>query len=122
MPELPEVETVRKGLQQLVSGKTIRAITIRWDNIIATSLPLTDWCALITNQTIRAVSRRGKYLIFELDEGYLISHLRMEGKFHHYEAHQIPQQPSKHVHAIFTMTDGSQLHYEDVRKIRTYLP
>lgn len=116
MPELPEVETVRKGLQQLVSGKLIQRVTIHWHNIVATQLPIADWCDLLSGQIIQTVSRRGKYLIFQLDDWHLVSHLRMEGKFHHYQDGTQPHSTPKHVHAIFTFADGSQLHYEDVRK------
>lgn len=116
MPELPEVETVRKGLAQLITGKTIAQVTIFWENIVTTSWPLSTWCEQLASKTIHAVNRRGKYLVFDLGEWALLSHLRMEGKFHYYPPTQLPKNRAKHVHAVFTFSDKSQLHYEDIRK------
>lgn len=116
MPELPEVETVRHGLQQLVATKTIHQVDILWQRIVTTTQSIEDWCQWLQGQTIHSISRRAKYLVFNLSKGHLVSHLRMEGKFHYYDRDGIPTFLPKHVHAIFTFTDGSQLHYEDVRK------
>ncbi|KAF1298670.1 DNA-formamidopyrimidine glycosylase [Enterococcus sp. JM4C] len=112
MPELPEVETVRKGLERLVVGKTIESVKILWPRII--ERPESDLFATeLIGQSIEAVHRRGKYLLFQLTNWELVSHLRMEGKYEFY-----PNDPlvSKHTHVIFHFTDGSQLHYNDVRK------
>lgn len=112
MPELPEVETVRKGLVRLVQGKTIASVTVRWPRII--ELPEVElFQEQLINQTIETIERRGKFLIFKLTHYDLISHLRMEGK---YEFSQEPQTPGKHTHVIFRFNDGSQLSYHDVRK------
>ncbi|MGK0551035.1 DNA-formamidopyrimidine glycosylase [Enterococcus faecalis] len=112
MPELPEVETVRRGLEQLVVGKMIQEITVLWPKIIeAPEVELFQQKLL--GQTIEGIARRGKFLIFKLSYSDLISHLRMEGK---YEVHQQNDAIAKHTHVIFTFTDGSQLRYLDVRK------
>ena len=78
MPELPEVETTRSGLESLLSNKTISKVEIlnpnlRWtvDQSIISKLD---------NQTIRSFSRRGKYILFNLDKGHLMIHLGMSGK------------------------------------------
>lgn len=112
MPELPEVETVRKGLTRLVVGKTIATVEVFWPRIVETD-DLAHFRVQLAGQTIEAVNRRGKFLIFELTDFDLISHLRMEGK---YEFFPETMPPSKHTHVIFTFTDKSQLHYRDVRK------
>lgn len=112
MPELPEVETVRKGLSQLVVGKTIQRMEVRWPKIIESpEVPIFE--AALKGQQIDAIQRRGKFLIFKLSEGDLISHLRMEGK---YEYFPDTATTTKHTHVIFYFTDGSQLQYRDVRK------
>ena len=65
MPELPEVETVRKGLQQLVLGKTIAKVEVFWPRIIEMpEVPIFQ--EYLVGQTIEAMSRRGKFLIFKL--------------------------------------------------------
>lgn len=114
MPELPEVETVRKGLENIVIGKTILAIDIRWQRLIETNQALDQWVDQLLGQTITRVDRRGKYLIFQLTHGALISHLRMEGKYHYQQS--LTTDLDKHTHVIFYFSDGSCLMYHDVRK------
>lgn len=112
MPELPEVETVRKGLEKLVVGKTIKEVTVLWPRIIET--PEVDvFAQQLIGQTIENMERRGKFLIFKLTNYDLISHLRMEGK---YETHDPQNDRNKHTHVIFTFTDETELRYLDVRK------
>lgn len=112
LPELPEVETVRKGLEKLVVGKTIDEVTILWPRIIES--PESEVFAnQLMGQKIEKMERRGKFLIFKLTNYDLISHLRMEGK---YETHKPEEERTKHTHVIFTFTDRSELRYLDVRK------
>ena len=75
MPELPEVETVRRGLNKLVRGQKITALRINYTRMIKSDL--TTFKTDLINQTIQEVNRRGKYLLFELGEQTLVSHLRM---------------------------------------------
>lgn len=114
MPELPEVETVRKGLERLVVGKTIDTVTVLWPRIIELpEVPLFQ--AFLSGQEIIGVQRRGKFLILKLTDFDLVSHLRMEGKYEYFPSAQTAIQ-DKHTHVIFQMQDGSQLQYRDVRK------
>lgn len=114
MPELPEVETVRKGLVRLVQDKTIAEVVVRWPRII--EFPTVDeFCQELVGQRIETITRRGKFLLFKLTDFDLISHLRMEGKYEYFSEKNNPQ-PDKHTHVIFKFSDGSQLHYNDVRK------
>jgi len=78
MPELPEVETTKNGLERLLTNKKITKVEIlnsnlRW--IVDQSIK-----SKIKNQTIRSFTRRGKYIIFNLEKGYLMVHLGMSGK------------------------------------------
>ena len=79
MPELPEVETVRRGLERLVVSRTISSVEVKVPKMIKTSYDsfLND----LPGQTIQAMRRRGKYLIFDFGQLIMISHLRMEGKY-----------------------------------------
>ncbi|GAA3022643.1 DNA-formamidopyrimidine glycosylase [Tetragenococcus solitarius] len=114
MPELPEVETVRSGLIRLVQHKTIAEVVVRWPKII--EYPAADiFCQDLTGQRIETIERRGKFLLFKLTDFDLISHLRMEGKYEFFPEN-VSVQPDKHTHVIFNFSDGSQLHYNDVRK------
>lgn len=112
MPELPEVETVRKGLEQLVTGKVIKKIQVLWPRIIEQPEAMI-FESLLVGETIESVRRRGKFLIFYLDHYELISHLRMEGKYQYIKENKPIH---KHTHVIFFFEDGSKLCYNDVRK------
>ncbi|MBS6244849.1 MULTISPECIES: DNA-formamidopyrimidine glycosylase [Streptococcus] len=114
MPELPEVETVRRGLERLVVGKTIEQVQVRYAKMIGTGVD--SFIHDLPGQTIEKIGRRGKYLLFYLTGGVLISHLRMEGKYLFYPD-AVPER--KHAHVFFEMTDGGTLVYEDVRKFGT---
>lgn len=116
MPELPEVETVRRTLAGLVRGKTIDAVDVRWTKIIKRPEEPEEFARLLAGQTIQSIGRRGKFLLFHLDDCVMVSHLRMEGK---YGLHQNDEPLDKHVHVIFRFTDGSELRYRDVRKFGT---
>lgn len=116
MPELPEVETVRRTLEQLVLGKEIKEVSVFWPKIIKAPEPVEQFQDALRGQTISAIGRRGKFLIFTLDDYSMVSHLRMEGK---YGVHPKEEPYDKHTHVIFTFTDGSELRYRDVRKFGT---
>ncbi|MFD6440913.1 DNA-formamidopyrimidine glycosylase [Peribacillus sp. NPDC060186] len=116
MPELPEVETVRRTLEQLVLGKEIKEVSVFWPKIIKAPEPVEQFQDALRGQTIQRIGRRGKFLIFTLDDYALVSHLRMEGK---YGVHPKDEPYDKHTHVIFTFTDGSELRYRDVRKFGT---
>ena len=114
MPELPEVETVRRGLEKLILGKKISNIDIRYPKMIKTDLP--EFQKEMPGQVIQSMGRRGKYLLFYLSDKVLISHLRMEGKYFYYPD-QVPER--KHAHVLIHFEDGGTLVYEDVRKFGT---
>lgn len=116
MPELPEVETIRKTLKQLVINKTIKEVDVFWPNIIKEPDDIEQFKHLLINQTILDVHRKGKFLLFELDEYMLVSHLRMEGK---YSVHPTGEPITKHTHVIFKLTNHEELRYNDVRKFGT---
>ena len=112
MPELPEVETVKRSLTNLIIDKRIKSVDIYHDNIIEYP-SLEEFKTNIINQKINKLARYGKWLIFVLDDYYLLSHLRMEGKYFYKNKSDIL---SKHEHVIFNFTDNTTLRYMDVRK------
>ncbi len=117
MPELPEVETVKNTLKRLVLNKKIINVTVRYDNIIAYP-SVSEFKKKIINQSIKDIKRRGKWLMFELDNYYLVSHLRMEGKYFLKDKND---EINKHEHVIFEF-DDNELRYQDTRKFgRMYL-
>jgi formamidopyrimidine-DNA glycosylase len=116
MPELPEMETVRKTLIQLVANKTIDNISVYWSKIIKNPLEVEQFIDALKGETIVDVGRRGKFLIIYTNHYALVSHLRMEGKYGLYPK----DEPfDKHTHVIFHFTDDTDLRYRDVRKFGT---
>jgi len=113
MPELPEVETIRKGLNQLIKGAVIIDVAVFWDRMITPPFSSDKFKKVLRGETINTIERRGKYLIFLLDHWAMVSHLRMEGK---YEVNNPGEPIKKHTHVIFYLADGRQLRYMDVRK------
>ena len=103
MPELPEVETVKRSLTNLIKNKVIKSVDIYHDNII--EYPSTEeFKTNIINQKINKIERYGKWLILVLDNYYLLSHLRMEGKYF-YKKNNEPL--LKHEHVVFNFTDDT---------------
>jgi formamidopyrimidine-DNA glycosylase len=116
MPELPEVETVRRTLEQLVLYKEIERVTVTWPKIIKKPAEAEQFKDALVGQTIEKIGRRGKFLIIYTTDFALVSHLRMEGRYGLYS----PEDDiDKHTHVIFYFTDGTQLRYRDVRKFGT---
>lgn len=111
MPELPEVETVRRTLENFIIGKKIIDVRLLYPKIIDGDKD--EFIKKVCQQTFREIDRIGKYLIFKLDDVAFVSHLRMEGK---YLICQKDEEISKHDHVIFDLDDGRQLRYNDVRK------
>lgn len=113
MPELPEVETVKKGLVQLVKGSIITGVDVYWDRIISGDIRSQEFSEYLIDETLVDIERRGKYLIFLFEQWAMVSHLRMEGK---YEVVPTQTPLKKHTHVIFHLKDGRDLRYLDVRK------
>ncbi len=111
MPELPEVETVKATLENLIKGEKIQDIDILYAPIIKGDPEV--FKKRLIGQTFRKFKRRGKYLIFELDDVALISHLRMEGK---YFVQKRSEPIFKHTHVIFHFESLMDLRYDDTRK------
>lgn len=115
MPELPEVETVKRTLLPLTVSKTIERVEVFWENIIKKP-DVATFTETLQGQTVHDIERRGKFLKFLLDDYVLVSHLRMEGRYRVAPA-SVPLEP--HTHVIFHFHDGTQLRYRDVRKFGT---
>src|ERR1700679_776196 len=104
MPELPEVETVRRGLEAALKGATIRKVTLRRKDL---RMPFPKGMAeTLAGRAIQSIGRRAKYLLFTLDsDDILIAHLGMSGRFSIGNSHA----PGKHDHVVMELTDGRAL-------------
>jgi formamidopyrimidine-DNA glycosylase len=116
MPELPEVEMVRRTLEKLIVGKTIRCVTVRLPRIIKYPEDVEAFGNLLTGATVTGIGRRGKFLKIFCDPWVIVSHLRMEGK---YRVTPADEPLEKHTHVIFHFEDGTELRYRDVRQFGT---
>lgn len=116
MPELPEVETVKRTLNQLVIGKTVASVEVRWPHIIRRPQDCRQFARLLKGETLHHVGRRGKFLLLCFDHEVVVSHLRMEGRYR-LEPDEAPV--DRYTHVIFHFTDGTALRYRDVRKFGT---
>ena len=115
MPELPEVEITRRGIEPFVLGKTITGVTVRNPNL-RQRVPR-NIARLVVGQRVERLRRRGKYLLFECDAGCLIVHLGMSGSLRVIE----PQSaPSKHDH-LDLVFGGSALRLRDPRRFGVVL-
>lgn len=111
MPELPEVETVKKVLTPIVKNQTITKIDVFRDKTIEGNVQ--EFKKALTGQTFLNVSRIGKYLIFELtNDLVIISHLRMEGKYYEFLENE---ENSKYVKVVFHLSNGHKVCYDDSR-------
>lgn len=117
MPELPEVETVRRSLLPVVLNKRIEAVEVPYERIVQ-QMEIPTFQEQLLGQSFLDLSRRGKYLIFSLERGLeLVAHLRMTGKLIYYSDSAIPR--AKHTSAIFNFGSQGELRFEDVRKFGT---
>ncbi|MFD1676648.1 DNA-formamidopyrimidine glycosylase [Alicyclobacillus fodiniaquatilis] len=115
MPELPEVETIRRGLSQLIVGKTIERVLVNLPRIIRYP-SVGSFEERLVGRRIESIDRRGKYLLFNVAPYTWISHLRMEGQYRVAPASE-PMAP--HTHVVFGLSDGAELRYRDVRQFGT---
>jgi len=113
MPELPEVETIKRTLQPRLAGRKFADIQILLPKIIRTPDP-EEFIKKLIDKRIVKVSRRGKYLLINIDNGFnLVVHLRMTGRLIYCR----PDEPiSRHTHLIFSLDDGCQLRFADMRQ------
>jgi formamidopyrimidine-DNA glycosylase len=114
MPELPEVETVARDLQRWVAGATITGATVTWDRTVRHPQPAEAFVAEINGATIGRVSRRAKTVLIHLEDGRVMTvALRMTGALIVTPA---GTPPDPYARVVFTLADGRELRYRDVRK------
>jgi formamidopyrimidine-DNA glycosylase len=114
MPELPEVETIRRDLQGEVVGRKIKTVEVRNGRTVRRHATAKQFRTCVESKTITAIDRAGKYLLLRLDDGYtLVVHLGMSGQLQRAKGPKEPKAP--HTHAVFTFTQGGQLRFVDPR-------
>ena len=119
MPELPEVENTARDLKPLLVGRRVQGVQILWPRLLHDMTP-EDFAAALTGRQIVNTDRRGKFLLFPLDNRRIwVVHLRMTGQLHLVSAQA---EVERHVHALLDLDNGQQLRYRDTRKFgRFYL-
>jgi formamidopyrimidine-DNA glycosylase len=120
MPELPEVETVVRGLRAPLIGRTIISATLDWPRALVTPDPAI-FPARIAGQPVRSIHRRGKYILIALDPDTLIVHLKMTGRLY-VAPDEITHDADRWAHFTFQLDNAHQLRFSDSRKFgRVYL-
>ena len=118
MPELPEVETVALDLREQVVGLTITGATVNWQRTIARPAAA-EFERQVSGRWIRSVSRRAKYVVIELDQGWLLVHLMMSGRLYLVPA---GEPAHDHLRVVLTLDNGQEMRFQDTRKFgRIYL-
>ncbi len=114
MPELPEVETVVRYINPNIVGKIIEGVEPQnnYDKVLATHGPK-QFNELVKNKSIIDVTRRGKYIVIHLEDGFLMIHLRMTGRL---LLKLSEDDKPRHNTAIINFTDSSTLYFKDYRK------
>jgi len=116
MPELPEVETTRRGVEPHCLGRAVRQVIVREPRL---RWPVPDRLALaLSGQVIKAVERRAKYLLFRTEAGSLLVHLGMSGSLRIVVA-DVP--PGRHDHIDVLLEGGVCLRYHDPRRFGCFL-
>ena len=116
MPELPEVETTRRGVEPHVMGKKIREVIVRHRGL---RLPVSETLDQIAGDKVTAVRRRSKYLIVDLaKKGSLLIHLGMSGSL---RLRPPGEDFKKHDHVAITLDSGKQLRFHDPRRFGIFL-
>jgi len=120
MPELPEVETVVRGLRAPLVGRRIERMWQDWPPTIHSPAP-PEFAARIAGQKVLAIDRRGKYILIRLEQDTLVIHLKMSGRLY-VAAAEAQQEADRWVHVRFDLIGGQQLRFSDLRKFgRVYL-
>jgi formamidopyrimidine-DNA glycosylase len=119
VPELPEVETVRLGLEPVLVGRRLDRVEISDPRLTRPFDPRTV-AAELEGERVSALERRGKYLIVRFESGRgLLIHLRMTGSLRHVRRGALGDDPYRR--AVVRLDDGSDVAYRDVRRFGTWL-
>lgn len=114
MPELPEVETIRKGLAKTLKNRRIKAVQLRREGL--RNLFCSGFARTLEGRRVLGFRRRAKYILADLEGGYVwLIHLGMSGSFRTSPAAK-PLTPEKHDHVVITFDDGTALAYHDPRR------
>lgn len=112
MPELPEVETVRRSVESRIAHKSIRSVEVHNSDVLD-GVSSADFCTLLLDNAVGKMERRGKYLIFCLESGEkIILHLRMTGQLICFDE---DFKEDKHCHVVVRFDRGG-FYYRDVRR------
>ena len=113
MPELPEVETIARGLESAILGKTVESARVSLAKVVSPEAPRFE--REIAGERIAAVGRRGKYVVVTFDSGRkLVVHLRMTGRLIVQRAGTT--EPEPYTNVLLTFHDGTRLCFADVRQ------
>ncbi len=121
MPELPEVETLVRGLRDPLTGQTIQGAIFPAVAGRMTNMPAPHLAERIAGQTIQAVGRRAKYIVVTLDHDSLLIHLKMTGRLYVLPP-DVTSEADRYLRVRFPLGNGTELRFSDARRFgRVYL-
>jgi formamidopyrimidine-DNA glycosylase len=115
LPELPEVETTKRGIEPFLLSEMIESIEVRNGHL---RWPISDEVYALESQKVRRILRRGKYIILEFDRGAMIIHLGMSGSMRIVEP---DAEVKKHDHVVFYLSSEKQIRFNDPRRFGSVL-
>lgn len=115
MPELPEVETTRRGIEPYVKGQRVAAVRIRQPKL---RWPVPDGITRLAGQIVHKLTRRGKYILLHADAGVALIHLGMSGSLRIVNP---DLEPGKHDHFDLVIENGRAVRYHDPRRFGALL-
>ncbi|HMK98983.1 MAG TPA: DNA-formamidopyrimidine glycosylase family protein, partial [Acidimicrobiales bacterium] len=114
MPELPEVETIRRDLEKEVLGRRIKSVEVKGKRSVRRHKTGAEFRTLLEGRKVTGIRRGGKYLLVDLDDGdVLVVHLGMSGQLLRVKSAREPLE--RHAHVVVTFTQGGQLRFVDPR-------
>ncbi|CBL44110.1 Formamidopyrimidine-DNA glycolase [gamma proteobacterium HdN1] len=115
MPELPEVETTRRGILPHIQGLRVQQVIVRQPKL---RWPVSPELVQLAGEPLRDIARRGKYLLFSFDRGIVLAHLGMSGSLRILES----EKPADaHDHLDWVFENGITLRYHDPRRFGAWL-
>ena len=116
MPELPEVETTRRGIAPYLEGQILRRVDVREPRL---RWPVPEQVLALRNQPVRQLRRRAKYLVIELEQEHLLLHLGMSGSLR--VTRRVQERPGRHDHLDLVLANGTLIRFTDPRRFGALL-
>jgi formamidopyrimidine-DNA glycosylase len=111
MPELPEVETIRRDLEKFIVGRELKGLKVKEQVHLLKNCTTRELQSVLVGQKLNSIGRRGKFLLFNFEERIMVLHLRMSGR--------LLTKPSRHTRMVLEFSDDVTIYFDDARRFGT---